>query len=379
MIRKRKNKRANGKTTTFYQAVVYFKGEVVSRKSFDTKAQAVKYEEEVLRKCKLGKQGLNEGYTFGMCLEDYFNSDFKQLDQSTQRSRTSTLNLFRIAPIYKNLMTEFTDITIDDFIEWLLKQPTASISKRKSFLNELVILGVVLNWYREYKDSAFAPPILKRHRKKCKYKIVEERVPNYYMEPKKVLEWLDYIKTNNQDPVYYRIALFMVLTGCRVGEAVGLCWDKVYLSVDKPFVQIMRIRNWKARRGEPRLKMGVKTKTSRRTINLPPVVVDEFRKIRKLELDGYRPVFYTYRGNLPVITTINKVFSRAFEALKMPWTGTHIARHTAGTLALIAGRDLAEVQAMLGHVNVTQTLQYAKIIALQNNSAPHQTAKLLGL
>ena len=216
-----------------------------------------------------------------------------QLDQSTQRSRICTLNLFRRAPIYKIPITEFTDNTVDDFIDWLLKQPTASVSKRKSFLHELIVLGILLNWYRENKDSAFSPPILKKHRKKCKYKAVEERVPNYFIEPKIVVPWLNYIKKNNNDPVYYRIALFIVLTGCRVGEAVGLCWDKVYLDVDKPFIQIMRIRDWKAIGGEPKLKKGVKTKTSSRTINLPEVVVDEFRNIEVLELDGYNPVFYT--------------------------------------------------------------------------------------
>ena len=79
------------------------------------------------------------------------------------------------------------------------------------------------------------------------------------------------------------------------------------------------------------------------------------------------------------MTSVIRNFNKAFEALKLPWRGSHIARHTSGTIALIAGKDLAVVQAMLGHWDIKQTQEYAKVIDLQNNSAPQKTAEYLGL
>ena len=98
-----------------------------------------------------------------------------------------------------------------------------------------------------------------------------------------------------------------------------------------------------------------------------------------VEIDGERPVFYKKGANLFTLKTVHSNFNKAFTKLGLPWSGTHIVRHTSATLALIASKDLAVVQAMPGHSNVLQTQEYAKVIALQNNSAPHQTAEFLGL
>lgn len=116
-----------------------------------------------------------------------------------------------------------------------------------------------------------------------------------------------------------------------------------------------------------------------RRINLPPILVKSFKEIKQIEIDGNLPVFYSKRKSILSQKMILRSFKDAFRELNLPWSGTHIARHTSGTLALIAGKDLTIVQAMLGHSDVAQTQAYAKVIALQDNSAPHKTAELLGL
>ncbi|MFK7827725.1 MAG: site-specific integrase [Oligoflexales bacterium] len=193
------------------------------------------------------------------------------------------------------------------------------------------------------------------------------------------MPWLNFLREKVADKVYYRLALFMILTGCRVGEAAGLCWDAVQLNAEKPFIKIIRTRNWIAKSGQEKIRSRVKTKNARRTINLPKILVGELKKIKIIEIEGEKPVFYKSGGTLFTVRTIHNHFNKAFKHLNLPWKGTHIARHTSGTLALIASKDLAVVQAMLGHSNVTQTQEYAKVIALQDNFAPHKTAELLGL
>ena len=45
-------------------------------------------------------------------------------------------------------------------------------------------------------------------------------------------------------------------------------------------------------------------------------------------------------------------------ALKLPWSSTHILRHSYATMALIATRDLSFVQASLGHTSSRMTEKY---------------------
>jgi integrase len=63
----------------------------------------------------------------------------------------------------------------------------------------------------------------------------------------------------------------------------------------------------------------------------------------------------------------------------LKWSGTHIARHTFATLALISERDLGAVQAALGHANQRITASYAKIVALQSSKITSNVANLIGL
>ena len=380
MIRKRKTKLVNGKFTVTYQAIVHYEGEIISRKNFETKAQAVLYEQEVLKKQKLGKFGINAEYTFGMAVEDYRRTDFKLLSTPSQQARNSRFIYFAESPIANILMDKFSDQTIDDWFEWLYSHETTKNKGRKSFEQELKLLTVILHWYRENKDSTFVPPILKRHRKKCYFKPIQKRVPNYYIDVKDVGRWLNYLRDNRPNIVYYRLGLFMILTGCRLGEAAGLCWDAVTLEPNRSYVQIIRTITWDYSTKKPDIQENVKTSESFRTINLPTILVEELKKIKRVSIGGRYPVFYNLSSkSLLRDNTIRDNFNAAFKALDLPWTGSHIARHTSGTLALIAKNDITVVQAMLGHASIKQTQDYAKIIALQDNAVPHKTAELLGL
>jgi integrase len=63
----------------------------------------------------------------------------------------------------------------------------------------------------------------------------------------------------------------------------------------------------------------------------------------------------------------------------MPWRSTHICRHSFGTLALMASRDLSAVQAALGHSDIRETQRYAKVVALMDGKIQQQTADFIGL
>ena len=124
-------------------------------------------------------------------------------------------------------MKDVTDKAIDHWLLWLRKQPTANNKGRTSFRMELVLLRSILNWYRNEVDSSFHVPIVNRHRQAVYYKPVEKRRPDYFMRKEDIQVWIRWLREHKEDPVYWRLAMFMVLTGVRVGEAAGLFWDSV--------------------------------------------------------------------------------------------------------------------------------------------------------
>lgn len=77
-----------------------------------------------------------------------------------------------------------------------------------------------------------------------------------------------------------------------------------------------------------------------------------------------RSVFLSHRAPLgaPVThRTVRGVVRRAFAKAGLPWTGTHVLRHTAATRLLQAGRPLKEVADVLRHRSLDTTVIYTKV------------------
>lgn len=100
------------------------------------------------------------------------------------------------------------------------------------------------------------------------------------------------------------------------------------------------------------IKVGKRTKTGSVFVTqlLPPVV-------RILE---------KYGGSLPHIT--NQEYNRLLKSIGVildlkPKLHSHLARHTFATIMLKNGVSIENLQSMMGHRKITQTLKYAKVLA----------------
>ena len=100
------------------------------------------------------------------------------------------------------------------------------------------------------------------------------------------------------------------------------------------------------------IKVGRRTKTGSVFVTqlLPPVV-------RILE---------KYGGSLPRIT--NQEYNRLLKSIGIildlkPKLHSHLARHTFATVMLKNGVSIENLQSMMGHRKITQTLKYAKVLA----------------
>lgn len=378
-IRKRERK-ILGKKRFVYGAEVYVRGVRVAYKSFDTRGQAEDWYLKAKASYSTGEpleQSLPKR-TLRDIVELYKEERLPQLRASTQQNKEKPIEYILTSPIADMRMSELTDQSIDRWFDWLRKHPTAQRESRKFFLEEFRFLRALLNWYRDYHDPKFVVPIVKRHREQVKYKPVTHRRPDYFMRREDILQWLEWLRINKPSrPEYYRLALFLLHTGARIGEAAGLCWDAVDL--ENGFVSVIRTVWWDRHTRKPSLQNQAKNDESIRIIPLAKPVLEMLRelKVQRVRHDG--PVFCTPEGNLLSYPSIQNAFNRGFMALGLPWRSTHICRHSFGTLALLATRDLSAVQASLGHNDIRVTQRYAKAVALLDGVASHKTAEFIGL
>jgi integrase len=372
-------KKKSGKNSVSYRADVYVSGTRVKTKSFDTAAAAHGWHDRYKTNWENGTPGTvaNEDYTFGDCVEQFMEHErgFLKMRQSSRQSFETRLPHFRTSPIVKVRMGEFSDLTVDLWLRWLLKQPTAQRLKRKTFISELKVLHRFLSWYRNYVDSKFAVPIVERHRSEAKFKAVKSRRKDYFIREDDVRPWLDWLKQNDGDPFFHEVATFMVLTGTRLGEACGLKWEAVDL--ERGEAHITRVMAWDQKTRMPYPEELTKTDESDRLIQLPGAALAMMRSVQtRSGKSGL--VFANLDGVTPKDNAIRSHFNRGFKALNLPWTATRILRHTWGTLARVATKDLNKVQANMGHTDIGMTQRYAKVAAMLDKSAVEETATLMG-
>ncbi len=146
-------------------------------------------------------------------------------------------------------------------------------------------------------------------------------------------------------------------TGLRQGELLGLSWSDVDLEAGRVRVRrTLGVRNGKPTFGQP------KTAHSRRTVALTPKAVAVLKRHRGRQRDAHLYdvtdlVFCTSRGT-PIAPTnlIRQSFKPLLKRSGLPNIRFHDLRHTCATLLLGRGTHPKVVQDLLGHAQITLTL-----------------------
>jgi integrase len=147
----------------------------------------------------------------------------------------------------------------------------------------------------------------------------------------------------------------------RQGELLGLAWSDVDLDGGR-----LLVRRQLQRQGGKAVRVPLKTEQSRRELLLPEPVLESLRAHRAAQaaeqlqaeawLDRWQLVFTTEFGEPLEATAVLRLFQGHLRAAGLPVVRFHDLRHTAATLLAESGVHVKVAQAILGHSNVSTTL-----------------------
>jgi integrase len=152
---------------------------------------------------------------------------------------------------------------------------------------------------------------------------------------------------------------FLLSTGLRIGEAIGLTWKHVDLGAHPKVLVREQIYAGK--------RAALKTPSAIRDVPLGAYLADALRAQRR---DAYAgpdaPVFPSRVGTPRQASAVfGRVLKPAAREIGLPWAHLHTLRRTAGAWLLADGKTAVQVCAFLGHADPGWTLRssYAGLVS----------------
>lgn len=235
-------------------------------------------------------------------------------------------------------------------IGWLLnsKIATSTFNRRLSMLRSLI------QWCRERKLIDF-DPLMKVVYRKVTVEEQEKREENCrpfcHDEIARIIE-LFYQKY----PVYAPFVEFMLSTGVRTGEAVGLLWR--HIDFEKKLISIKQSVT-RERGGYKKVVSQPKTRQSIRTLRMSDRVFDLLVSIRPQDIN---PAGFVFTSSMGCIIDHGNFrvdyWKPVLEQLGIPYRKPYATRHTLLSEALEQGLSVPQVAQIAGHKDGRMILQH---------------------
>ena len=173
------------------------------------------------------------------------------------------------------------------------------------------------------------------------------------LTPDECREWLELLDSSeyavHKDlPDFVR---FLLGTGCRLGEAVGVRWEDVDLDRHVLHVRrtIIRVK------GKGLVAKQPKSRSGERALRIPFWLVRllRARRVRYRVSDG--PVFPDSRGGYRDRNNIEKDFRKVREGTPFEWVVPHTYRKTVATMLDQGGLSARMIADQLGHSRISMT------------------------
>ena len=167
-------------------------------------------------------------------------------------------------------------------------------------------------------------------------------------------EYLNKVSIENEP--YKNIFLIPMYMGLRIGEVLALSTENIDLEN-----KLLYVKRTLTNDKEFAIILGNKTKTyaGNRTLPIPDFLMPIFEEQIKYSNENLHNLIFTTNDNYIRTSAINKELKRIFEEeLKTSSKNisTHCLRHTYGTRCIEAGMTAVVLQRLMGHKDVTVTL-----------------------
>lgn len=184
---------------------------------------------------------------------------------------------------------------------------------------------------------------------------------------------LDYIKWHKDYFIYHPMINFMLETGLRCGETIGLTWNDVNLK-DRT-ININHQLIYKKKDGKFQFYADTtKTESGLREIPITSSALNSLLEQRKLQLengtrtnisiDGFSDFVFSSKNKRPVMpASLNHILgaivnsiNKEFDEERFPHISAHNLRHTACTRMAEDGMDIKVLQKIMGHSSISVTM-----------------------
>lgn len=162
-------------------------------------------------------------------------------------------------------------------------------------------------------------------------------------------EEIEAVKANCDKSQCAKLALFLLLTGCRRGEALALTYKDI--DFENKTVQINKTIEWLG--NVPHIKNHPKTDAGIRTIPLPSLL---FEKV--ISDSSHKPnelIFPNKDGKIITNASVTRMWNTYRKQTGLNIT-PHQLRHAYASILYDAGIDVKTAQTFLGHANIQTTM-----------------------
>ncbi len=271
-----------------------------------------------------------EKFIFKNYVWNWFDRSSENLAPSTRSKRKGFIKNYHIPFFGKEDIRKIRSGLIEDY--YLSLPRTMSNKQKKNIIDDLHKLFTDA-WRREdiekipvFPEVKFNTPVFNWIDRETQDKILE------------------YIHPFDRD-----IFKFIILTGCRPGEARALKWDAIDLK--------SKVIYFKRTFSDTILKE--KTKTNNWRV-LP--IIDEIEEILKRQGRSISGFVFVNQYGRHYTAKINTIWNKACRKIGVNITLYNGTRHSFGSQKLNEGYSLEEIGAVMGHTDVKMTKRYARIL-----------------
>ena len=333
----------------------------VKKQGFRTKKEAEIFATETLTKRNHGYIApTNTNILFRDFITQWFN-DYKSLSIgiNTRTNYLSRINTHIIPKLGHYKLTEITNNIIQNFYNDLINRENMNPSSAKKILETL---NNCFKYAQKNKLIYTVPTeieTIKSTKKEIEFWTEEE---------------LKFFLKEIEDTYLYTPILIAAMTGVRVGELCGIRWCDIdlengYININNQVIQDKISK-------QLILSSILKTSTSKRSISIPKILIDNLELIRRQVSPTENDFVILSRQNTMCNPrNISMEFTK--KVAKYPdikQISIHSLRHTHATLLIFNGENIKVISDRLGHKDISITLNtYTHIM----EGMKKDTAKLL--